>query len=117
VFGNDHTVSQASADSPPWEWDGAEKYPTVEDLMAAMRDDDDVQANAVLFNYLRTFHPKGTAYGAHAERLFAAIADERGGSSDDDEPDAPEPLCKIDDSGESFCRREWKGSIMSAIIC
>ena len=85
VFGNRHTTSQASGDSPPWEWDGTEEYKTVEDLMATMLDGDDAQANAISFNYLRSFHPGGTAYGSHAKSLFAAIADHSEGPSDDDE--------------------------------
>ena len=85
VFGNRYTISQASGDSPPWEWDGAEKYMSVEDLMAAMQDGDGAQASAVSFNHLRSFHPGGTAYGSHAKSLFAAIADHSEGPSDDDE--------------------------------
>jgi hypothetical protein len=73
VFGNRYTTSQASGDSPPWEWDGAEKDKTVEDLMATMLDGDHAQANAASFNYLRSFHPKGRAHGSHFKRLFAAI--------------------------------------------
>lgn len=73
VFGNRHTTSQASGDSPPWEWDGTEEYKTVEDLMATMLDGDDAQANAALFNYLRSSHHKGRAYSSHFKRLFTAI--------------------------------------------
>jgi hypothetical protein len=102
VFGKGHVVSQASQDSLPWEWEGAEKYPTVEDLMAAMEQDDDVQVQAVPINYKRTFHPKGTAYGFHAKRLFAAIAEQRGGGSPDDEEgdNTSPPTCNLGDPGE-----------------
>jgi hypothetical protein len=66
----------------------------VEDLMAAMEQDDDVQVQAVPINYKRTFHPKGTVYGFHAEQ--------RGGSSPDDgEGDSSSPpTCNLGDPGE-----------------
>jgi hypothetical protein len=74
----------------------------VEDLMAAMEQDDDVQVQAVPINYKRTFHPKGTVYGFHAKQLFAAIAEQRGGSSPDDgEGDSSSPpTCNLGDPGE-----------------
>jgi hypothetical protein len=102
VFGKGRLVSQASQDSPPWEWEGADKYPTLKDLMAAMEQDDDVQVKAIPFNFARSFHPKGTAYGFHAKRLFAAIAEQREGSppGDDDGDGTFEPTCNIDDTGK-----------------
>jgi hypothetical protein len=71
-------VSDLSADGPPpWEEEGAEKYPILQSLLDAMQaaaGDVDAQLRP-LFNYLRSFHPKATAYGHHAQTLFAAIAD------------------------------------------
>jgi hypothetical protein len=78
--GQGKLVSDLSADGPPpWEWEGAEKYPTLQSLLDAMQaafGDVDAQ-NSAPFNYLRSFHPKATAYSQHAQTLFAAIADNR----------------------------------------
>lgn len=66
------TVSEAS---PPWKWEGADKYPSLDALLAAMQDN--VTTAATPFNYLRSFHPKATAYGEHKTEIFGAIADNR----------------------------------------
>jgi hypothetical protein len=101
VFGNgSKTVSQSSVDSPPWQWQGADKYPSFETLMAAMENDGSEVNAAVAFNLARSFHPKGTAYGTHAALLFGAIANERGGSGDDDDgPVVTDATCDVGDSG------------------
>ncbi|KAF1836712.1 hypothetical protein BDW02DRAFT_628580 [Decorospora gaudefroyi] len=77
--GQAHDAAQVSKDSPPWEWDGADKYPTFEDLLAAVQQaaDGDVDANVVPLPTLRTFHPKGTAFGEHSTYLFGAMSDNR----------------------------------------
>ncbi|KAL4874381.1 Spherulation-specific family 4-domain-containing protein [Aspergillus karnatakaensis] len=64
--------------SPPWEWEGAEKYPTQESLLdalqaAAANGDGDANTQATPLRYMRSFHPKGSAYSYHANALFAAI--------------------------------------------
>ncbi|KAL2856115.1 SGNH hydrolase-type esterase domain-containing protein [Aspergillus pseudodeflectus] len=78
--GQGKLVSDLSADGPqPWEWEGAEKFPTLQSLLDAVQaasDDVDAQFRAP-FPYLRSFHPKATAYSQHAQTLFAAIADNR----------------------------------------
>jgi hypothetical protein len=67
--------------TPPWEWEGAEKYPDWQSLLdaihAAAGDDANAQS-LVLLHYMRSFHPKATAYATHAEEPFAAIANNRG---------------------------------------
>nr|POF17828.1 hypothetical protein CFP56_13240 [Quercus suber] len=72
--GQDYNVSATSADSPPWGWDGAEQYPSLDDLLTAMMVDGAGDTVLVPFNYRRSFHPKGTAYGAHATQLFARFS-------------------------------------------
>lgn len=80
--GQDKVVPTAEpADStPPWEWDGAEKYPDFQSLLDAIQtaagNDTDAQ-DLVPLQYMRSFHPKATAYATHAEALFATIADNR----------------------------------------
>jgi hypothetical protein len=75
--GRVHDASQVSEDSPPWQWDGADKYPTFDDLISAIRQSEDVNATIVPLPYLRSFHPKGTAFGTHKTYIFGAIADNR----------------------------------------
>lgn len=77
--GEDRSAATASEESPPWEWEGAEKYPTFQDLLIAIsKAEDDANATSVVpFPMLRSFHPKATAYGEHATLLFAAMADNR----------------------------------------
>ncbi|KAI0433413.1 hypothetical protein F5Y09DRAFT_338630 [Xylaria sp. FL1042] len=58
----------------PWEWEGAEKYPTFDDLMVAITNELNTTTNPP-FNLLRSFHPKGTAYSEHERLIFAAMAD------------------------------------------
>ncbi|KAB8213185.1 Spherulation-specific family 4-domain-containing protein [Aspergillus novoparasiticus] len=73
-------TEQSASSTPPWEWDGAEKYPDLQSLLDGIRaaaGDADPLA-AIPFNYMRSFHPKATAYAEHASALFAAIADNRG---------------------------------------
>jgi len=88
--GKNYTVADgpsAHGNRPPWEWEGADKYPTFEDLMRGIQAaaaDGEVDAQAVPFNYLRSFHPKGVAYAEHARHLFAAMVDNR------DEPSVPD---------------------------
>ncbi|RMZ84469.1 hypothetical protein DV738_g785, partial [Chaetothyriales sp. CBS 135597] len=59
--------------TPPWQWahQGASKYPDLLSLMYALR------GSGGPSHYLRSFHPKGTAYREHARLLFAAMADNR----------------------------------------
>ena len=67
-----------SPSNPPWEQPGiASQYPDFDTLLAAM-DDGNVTIYAVPFYYMRSFHPKGTPYGVHAQLFFSTIADNRG---------------------------------------
>ncbi|KAL3429451.1 Spherulation-specific family 4-domain-containing protein [Aspergillus tetrazonus] len=80
--GEGKLVSDASESNPPWEWAGAEEYADFEALLDAIQAAAGEEDGAgiqwpVPFNLLRSFHPKATAYGVHAEALFAAIADNR----------------------------------------
>ena len=45
--------------------------------MHAAAGDDSAQSVVPLY-YMRSFHPKATAYTTHADKLFAAIANNRG---------------------------------------
>lgn len=90
--GKKYTTDKVSKKSPPWEWEGAkEKYPTFNDLLVAIRksagsgsDDDDDEAHTMApFQLLRSFHPKGTAYGEHKDLIFGAMADNRGLATND----------------------------------
>lgn len=70
-----YSIAQVSLDSPPWIWEGADKYPTYEDLLAALAE---TTANPFIkLNLLRSFHPKGTAYTSHASQFFEAVKDNR----------------------------------------
>lgn len=74
----DHSAVTVSEDSPPWEWEGAqEKYPTFESLMVGIQQAADVNATGVPINLLRSFHPKGTAFGEHKTHIFGAIVNNR----------------------------------------
>lgn len=76
--GENYTVDHPPSTSPPWEWEGAaQKYPTFDDLLESVALADDVNTASAPFNYLRSFHPKATAYGEHKRLLFAAIANNR----------------------------------------
>ncbi|KAJ8128593.1 hypothetical protein O1611_g5044 [Lasiodiplodia mahajangana] len=77
--GQNYTMLQLPGSPPPWEWEGAEKYPTFNDLLTAIANggDDDVDTNSIPYNLLRSFHPKATAYGEHKTLLFGAIANNR----------------------------------------
>ncbi|KAL9106463.1 MAG: hypothetical protein Q9227_008494 [Pyrenula ochraceoflavens] len=75
--GQKKNVSTVSEASPPWKWDGADKYPSFEALLAAIQDKGNVTTTATPFNMLRSFHPKGTAYGEHKTHVFSAMADNR----------------------------------------
>jgi hypothetical protein len=80
--GEGKLVSDATESNPPWEWAGAEEYADFEALLDAIQAAAGEEDGAgiqwpVPFNLLRSFHPKATAYGVHAEALFAAIADNR----------------------------------------
>ncbi|KAE8135882.1 SGNH hydrolase-type esterase domain-containing protein [Aspergillus pseudotamarii] len=73
-------TTQTADTSPPWEWDGAEKYADFDSLLRAISAaaGDDVEATVrPPFPVLRSFHPKGTPYTEHATALFAAMADNR----------------------------------------
>ena len=78
------TADDFSPSNLPWEQPGlASQYPDIDTLLAAMNDgnatnDGNVTTYAVPFNYLRSFHPKGTPYGVHAQLFFSTIADNRG---------------------------------------
>ncbi len=61
-----------SPDSPAWTWEGAEKYPSYEALSDAIQQGNFTMA-ATPLNYLRSFHPKGTAYGFHKIEVFLSI--------------------------------------------
>jgi len=79
VFPGQNLVAPTQANNtPPWEWAGAEKYPDFQSLMDAIRaaDDAGTEANAP-FQLMRSFHPKGTAYGEHSRAMFAAMAANR----------------------------------------
>lgn len=95
--GQGHQASSLTAeDSEPWEWEGAEKYPSWYDLLTAMQRDGDVNATGAPFYYMRSFHPKATAYGIHAAQLFAAISDNRdifSADSGSESSDIPAPAC------------------------
>ncbi|KAK6439375.1 hypothetical protein LTR95_004422 [Oleoguttula sp. CCFEE 5521] len=77
--GQNRKVSETSTDSPPWEWAGAEKYPTYESLMTAMLADtqDPESDSKTPGRMMRTFHPKGSALGQHANVLFDAMSKHR----------------------------------------
>ncbi|KAM4066417.1 GDSL-like lipase/Acylhydrolase family protein [Hirsutella rhossiliensis] len=77
--GKNHSTAQALESSPPWEWEGASKFPSLQDLQLAVRkaQEDPVTAMGAPFNLLRSFHPKGTAYAEHKTLLFAAMANNR----------------------------------------
>lgn len=68
-----------SESSPPWSYSNlASKYPDYDSLIKAMVDDDNATIYGAPFNLLRSFHPKGTAYGNQAQLFMGAIADNRG---------------------------------------
>jgi hypothetical protein len=75
--GQVHDAAQVSEDSPPWEWDGNDKYPTFDDLLSAIHDGENVNATVTPLPLLRSFHPKGTAFGTHKTYIFGAMADNR----------------------------------------
>ncbi|KAI0114007.1 SGNH hydrolase [Nemania sp. FL0031] len=77
--GENYTMLQLPRTPPPWEWKSAEKYTTFNDLLIAISNaaDDGADINAIPYNLLRSFHPKGTAYGEHKTLLFGAIANNR----------------------------------------
>ncbi|KAF3388696.1 hypothetical protein F1880_004322 [Penicillium rolfsii] len=73
--------AENSADNtPPWEWNGAEKYPDLQSLLdgirAAAGDDADTHG-LIPIQLLCSFHPNGTAYATHATALFAPVTDDR----------------------------------------
>jgi hypothetical protein len=81
--GQGRLASEATESNPPWEWEGADKYPDFQSLLDAIQAAAGEEDGAgiqfpVPFNVMRSFHPKGTASGIHAEKLFEAIADNRG---------------------------------------
>ncbi|RYO90591.1 hypothetical protein DL766_003822 [Monosporascus sp. MC13-8B] len=76
--GENRNVAQTLEASPPWTWEGAEKFPGFQELLFAIsKVEDDVNATVVPFNMLRSFHPKATAYMEHKTLLFAAMAKNR----------------------------------------
>ncbi|KAK3314056.1 SGNH hydrolase-type esterase domain-containing protein [Apodospora peruviana] len=75
--GDGRLVAQVAENSPPWTWPGAEKYPTFDSLLAAINKPEVSTQAATPFNFLRSFHPKGTAYGSHTQLIMGAIADNR----------------------------------------
>lgn len=102
--GQDLRIANFSTASPPWKREGAEKYPTTDDLFKAMEESDDPSVRAVPFKYQRSFHPKGTAYGKHATHLFSAIADNRDVASADAGSNAKAPAPKCATDGTSFAQ-------------
>jgi len=81
VFPGEGKLVAQVADSPPWEWPGAEKYPTFESLMQAINIAEVTAQANVPFNFLRSFHPKGSAYTAHSDLIMGVIADNRAQTS------------------------------------
>ncbi len=75
--GQKKKVTTASEASPPWKWEGAEKYPTFESLLTAMQKKGEYTTTAAPFPLLRSFHPKATAYEKHKTAIFSAMADNR----------------------------------------
>ena len=67
-----------SESSPPWNYSNlASKYPDYDSLIKAMVDDNNATIYGAPFKLLRSFHPKGTAYGNQAQLFMGAIADNR----------------------------------------
>ncbi|OCK98794.1 uncharacterized protein K441DRAFT_654161 [Cenococcum geophilum 1.58] len=75
--GQNQNAAMVSEASPPWEWAGADKYPTFEALLAAIQEEGNFTTSAAPFPLLRSFHPKATAYGEHKTAIFSAMADNR----------------------------------------
>ena len=72
------SVAGFSESNPPWNTSPvAKKYPTYDDLLKAMQDDNNATIYVAPFNLLRSFHPKGTAHGYHKDLFMVAIADNR----------------------------------------
>ncbi len=76
--GQDIDPQSVSPDSPPWTWKGAEMYPSYEALTAAIQQSN-FTTTVAPFNYLRSFHPKGTAYALHKTEVFSSIVANRDG--------------------------------------
>ncbi|KAF2813236.1 uncharacterized protein BDZ99DRAFT_517511 [Mytilinidion resinicola] len=77
---NKDVANVSEASPPPWEWEGADKYPTFEALLAAIQKEGNFTTSggdAVPFNVVRSFHPKGTAYGKHSVAVFSAMVENR----------------------------------------
>lgn len=81
VFPGQNKVATQSADQPPWDWEGADKYPDFQSLLNAIAasapSGDASTQDVVPFPLMRSFHPKATAYKEHATLFFAAMADNR----------------------------------------
>ncbi|RYP22868.1 hypothetical protein DL765_001464 [Monosporascus sp. GIB2] len=81
--GDNRKVAEVSETSPPWEWEGAEKFPTFNDLLLAISNAEDINSTAVPFNLKRSFHPKATAFAEHKTLIFAAVANNRDAATSD----------------------------------
>ena len=83
--GKNYTVESATEASPPWAWEGHEKYSTYDDLMVdiqkrygELKNDANPHAVDVIpFEIRRSFHPKATGQGWYKTAIFKAIAENR----------------------------------------
>ncbi|RYP09607.1 hypothetical protein DL765_008381 [Monosporascus sp. GIB2] len=76
--GANRNVAQTSEALPPWTWEGAEKFPSPQQLLLAIsKAEEDVNETAVPFNVLRSLHPKATVYTGHKTPLLAVMANNR----------------------------------------
>ncbi|KAF2804127.1 uncharacterized protein BDZ99DRAFT_502918 [Mytilinidion resinicola] len=108
--GQNIDIATVSDTSPPlWEWEGADKYPTFEALLAAIQGNFTTSGgDAVPFPMVRTFHPKGTAYGKHSIAAFTSIVENRetfvasiaGGKYTERYKDVSLPISLIDIKGD-----------------
>lgn len=96
VFSNETLrATDVTPDSPPWTWEGAEKYPNFLTLLDAIQEvsakeqqtqkqhnktgfpEIDWVGIFLPFRILRSFHPKGTGYREFKNLIFAAMANNR----------------------------------------
>ncbi|RYO81768.1 hypothetical protein DL766_006074 [Monosporascus sp. MC13-8B] len=100
--GDNRKVAEVSEMSPPWEWEGAEKFPTFNGLLLAISNAEDINATAVPFNLKRSFHPKATAFAEHKTLIFAAIVNNRDAATSDNNGANYTERCKDVTSPLSF---------------
>lgn len=103
--GQNRSITEVTAENPPWEWEGAEKYATRESLFQAM-DKGPAAAALAPFSMRRSFHPKATAYERHATLLLTAIGENRdvvvGTNSSNAGKKESKPVCASD--GTTFAQ-------------